>query len=188
LFAATPPDARRCEYLIGASSIVADQAAEIAAAWAVDTSATDDTKKFIDETVNGVVFALTDVSDQRLGPAAGVTTETAEFAEVDSGLARSAVDDARSAVTGAAAVLAVIDPLVRGQSADSADRARDQIDSAIAAISAIPQPIAEAGGAGELDLITSAYDATRAALVTVRSEIASLLGVTLTLGDADGDS
>ncbi len=185
LFADTAPDARDCEYLASATSLVAARAVDIAAAWSTDTSATADTKMFIDDTVNGIVFALTDVSAQRLGPAAGATTETAEFAEVDGGPARSALDDAISATEGAAAVLAVLDPLLRGQSADSADRARDQTAAAIEAIEAITTPLADTVDTAP---ITVAYDATRTALVTVRSEVASLLGVTLTLGDADGDS
>lgn len=176
---------RECEYLMSASSLVAARAGEIAAAWAADTSAVDETKMFIDDAVNGIVFALTDVSGQRLGPASGATVETAEFAEVDAGPARSARDDLIAVTSGAAGVLGALDPLVRSQSSDAADRAIAELDVSLDAITAITPPIA---AGSDLDAITAAYEVSRAALVTIRTEVASLLGVTLTLGDADGDS
>ena len=60
-----------------------------------------------------------------------------------------------------------------------------QLDKARTNIGLIPAPLATAT---DEDAITSAYRSTTAALLIARAEVASLLGVTLTLGDADGDS
>jgi len=49
----------------------------------------------------------------------------------------------------------------------------------------IPAPLATTT---DIEAVASAYRSTTAALVISRAEIASLLGVTLTLGDSDGDS
>ena len=87
---------------------------------------------------------------------------------------------------GVDAVVGGLEPLISAQSAETADRLATQLDKARTNIGLIPAPLATTTDVdGDR---TSAYRSTTAALLIARSEVASLLGVTLTLGDADGDS
>jgi predicted lipoprotein len=182
LFGAGPIDDRSCEYAASASELVAATATTLADDWAggVDMG----TQDVIEELVNDIVFALGDVADMRLGRANGAATGTGVPAEVDAGPAQSALDDMLAVLDGVDAAVAGLEPLITEQSAETADRLAIQLDKARTNIGLIPAPLATTT---DEDAITSAYRSTTAALLIARAEVASLLGVTLTLGDADGD-
>ncbi len=131
------------------------------------------------------MFALADLSDMRLGPASGSTTGTPAPADVDAGPAHSALDDMLAVLDGVDAVVGGLDPLIAAQSAEATDRLATQLGKARTNIGLIPAPLATAT---DVDAMASAYLSTAAALLVARADVASLLGVTLTLGDADGDS
>jgi hypothetical protein len=78
-----------------------------------------------------------------------------------------------------------LDAVVASMSEDAADALGEQFAAAAAAIDAIPAPLADNTDPAP---VHDAYEAVRAAQVTMATEVASLLGVTLTFGDADGDS
>ena len=183
LFGSAPVDPRACEYAASASELVAAAATALADDWAAGVDL--GTQVVIEDLVNGVVFALADVADMRLGPASGSTTGRAAPAEIDAGPAQSALDDMVAVLDSVDAVVGGLEPLVSEQSVETTDRLATQLDKARTNIGLIPAPLATTT---DEDAMTNAYRSTTAALLLARTEVASLLGVTLTLGDADGDS
>ena len=189
LFAPAASSERRCTYARSAASLVAQAAHAVHDGWVTGPSI--ETKTFVDDSVNGMVFALADVADTQLGKASGKITGTPKFADIDSGPARLAlvemlamldsVEVMSSGGQGGTGIAA----LISSQSNDAAQRLATQLAKARSAVEAIPAPLAETRNTAPVE---AAYEAVRVPLVTMRSEIASLLGVTLTLGDADGDS
>jgi predicted lipoprotein len=146
--------------------------------------------------VNNMIFALGDVSDRRLGRASGDVTETPSPAEVDAGRAQRALLDSADILDGVVDVYhggggadgdaqAGIRAVVASMSEDAAAALDEQFAAAAAAIDAIPAPLAENTDPAPAH---DAYEAVRTAQTTMSTEVASLLGVTLTFGDADGDS
>lgn len=189
LFGADQVTDRACMFVLSAAGLVAGATSDAALGWRA--AELGDTKQFIDDSVNGVIFALVDIGDQRLGKASGAVSGIAEYAEVDSGPAHTSLDEIGSVLDSIDLILhggpdaAGLYDLVAIQSAESVDRLASDLSAARAAVTAIPAPLADAS---DTVLTTAAYEAVRAPLRTVRTETASLLGVTLTLGDADGDS
>lgn len=184
LFTDDEISARECEFAAAATSLVLATASEVAVAWR-DAPPTD-TKVFIDGIVNGAIFALVDVGDQQLGKASGDVSGVPEFAEVDGGPAQSALDDIAAILS---SVTSVVDgglgALTRTISPEAAAKLPVELAATIAAVAAVPAPMAETTDTAPL---SAAYAATQPPLRTLRAEVATLLGVTLTLGDADGDS
>ena len=82
-------------------------------------------------------------------------------------------------------VVGGLDPLISAQSAETTERLATQLGKARTNIGLIPPPLATTT---DVEAMASAYRSTAAALTIARAEVASLLGVTLTLGDGDGDS
>lgn len=181
-------DERACSYLVAATEGVLAATIRLADAWATDPPT--DTKQFVDDSVNGMIFALVDVADQQLGRASGDVTGTQEFAEVDSGNAHGALADMASIL---ASVVALVEGdgglglanLVVVQSDDSGVRLLGELAAAQAAVGALAAPLADTTDAAP---VAAACETVRVPLRTLRTETASLLGVTLKLGDADGDS
>jgi predicted lipoprotein len=182
LFGDDPTGARPCAYAASASELVAATAATLLEDW--ETGVDADAQQVVEELVNGTVFALGEMADMRLGPASGSTTGAATPADVDAGPAHSALDDMLAVLDGVDEVVDGLDPLISAQSAETAERLATQLAKARANIGLIPAPLATAT---DVEAMASAYRSTAAALTIARAEVASLLGVTLTLGDADGD-
>jgi predicted lipoprotein len=176
---------RRCQYAVSAAGPGAAAADAVVEQWRTDPPT--DTKQFIDDVINGVVFALTDVGDSQLGLASGDVSGTPQFAELDSGPARQSLADMAAMLDSVDLVMAsdALSALVAAQSADTMTRVRAELDSARSALDDIAEPLFSTTDVGAL---SNAYKAVRIPLTTVRAEVASLLAVTLTLGDADGDS
>ena len=145
--------------------------------------------------VNSMIFAIADVADARIGRASGDVTGTPVPEEIDAGLARRARQDAIDVITGvqvlytgssaAAPGAAGIGDIVASVSATTDATMDEDLTTALAALDALSDPIADAADPAPAH---AAYEALKAAQVTLRAEIASQLGVTLTFGDAEGDS
>lgn len=188
LFDTTPIDQRRCDFAAAAASLVAAEAHTVVEGWT--TAGVGDVDVFVADAVNGMIFALGDLADMRLAKAAGVVSGTPEPAEMDAGAARGALDDMVAVMGGVEAMwrgggVPGVEALVTDVSRDTAERLSDELGAAQAAIDAVPDPLADVDDPGP---VSAAYEAVRVALVTMRTEVASQLGVTLQLGDADGDS
>ena len=202
LFGVGPLNARPCSYLVSASSLVHTKGADVARAWREPTagkpSGADQMTKpgadgmwateheVLTDVVNGTVAALSAAGDRSLGKAAGVTAPTPEATEVDAGRARTALADSRAMVEGVRRIHeAGVAPILAGPAAATATRLEDQLIAALAAIDAVPAPLHDLGGGTEP--VKQAYERVRDARVTLRTEVASQLGVTLTFSDSDGD-
>ena len=176
--------ARDCEMAASATALVLTASIEVSDAWR-DQPPTD-TKAFVDGIVNGAIFALVDVGDQQLGKASGDVSGVPEFAEVDDGPAHSALDDIQAILSGVTAVVnGGLGALTATISPDAAARLSVELSATAAAVAAVRAPIADTVDTAAL---SAAYAAVQPPLRTLRAEISSVLGVTLTLGDADGDS
>jgi predicted lipoprotein len=185
LFGDQAVSTRRCQYAVSAAGPGVAAADAVVEQWRTDPPT--DTKQFIDDVINGAVFALTDVGDSQLGVASGDVSGTPQFAEVDSGPARQSLADMAAMLDSVDLVMAsdALSALVAAQSADTMTRVRAELDSARSALDDIAEPLFSTT---DVAALSNAYKAVRVPLTTVRAEVASLLAVTLTLGDADGDS
>lgn len=207
-------DARRCSFVAAAAEIVAGAARDVRRAW---TDGGDGTRPFADQVkapgpdgsimteqqavtaiVNGSVSALGAVSDKRLGRASGEVTGTPLPAETDAGPAHTARDDAidivrsvQQVVRGDAAPATTADggleAMLASSSSTTGASLREALDASVAAIEAIPSPLASVSPA-DVAAIKDANLQVRAARLVFRTEVASQLGVTLTFSDSDGDS
>jgi predicted lipoprotein len=208
LFADEHPDERGCSYLQAASQLVADTSAAVLAAW---TDSTFSGPPFADQLqhpgqgggmyaaeseayedlINSMIFAIADVADARIGRASGDVTGTPEPQQVDGGRAHRARQDAIDVVTGTKALYdgsvdgSGVRDVVAAISDETAKAMDANFSAALAALDAIPSPLSAVTDPAP---VHAAYEALKAAQVTLRAEIASQLGVTLTFGDADGDS
>jgi predicted lipoprotein len=180
-------DARSCEFSQSSATLVREATTALITAWSTATLA--DSKVAIDELVNGAIFALVDAGDQRIGMASGAITGEASQADVDSGPAQTAIDDTVSIIVSVQTVLGdgsgSMMSLVEGQSAETATRLGVELAAARASVDALARPLATNT---DTVALTESYELVQTALRTLRAEVASLLGVSLTFGDADGDS
>ena len=207
LFGDDPLGERSCEYLLAATPLIADAAEGVLAGW---TEGLDGGPSFItqlsepgvpggmyadvheayEDLINSMIFAIADVADARIGRASGDVTGTPLPAEVDSGRAHRAKQDAIDVITGVQRLYESdgelrIRDVVASISTDTAEKMSADLDGALAALQALADPLADATDPAPAH---AAYEALKQAQVTLRAEIASELGVTLTFGDADGDS
>lgn len=208
LFANTKPDARACSYLGAVSQLVADTSAAVLAAWKDGTFSGPsfaeqlqspgegggmyaNESEAYEDLINSMIFAIADVADARIGRASGDVTGTPTPQEVDSGPAHRALQDAIDVVVGTKALYdgapdgTGVREVVGAISDDTAAAMDANFQAALDALVAIPDPLFTVTDPAP---VHAAYVALKAAQVTLRAEIASLLGVTLTFGDADGDS
>jgi predicted lipoprotein len=174
---------RRCAYAQAAIQVISAAADDALGAW--QQFELDDTQMFLADTLNAMILATAEVTDRRLGPAAGRTKPEPQFAEVDAGAAQAALEDFAGVADGVARLSSVIAPLVTPISPDIADDLVSATQSWKSSIADVTPPLASGS---DLDAVGVAYDQGTAVLTVLRAGVASALGVTLTLGDADGDS
>jgi len=62
-----------------------------------------------------------------------------------------------------------------------------QLEDSVTAVAAIPPPLADLTD-DHVPAVQAAYEQVRAARVTLRTQVASILGITLSFSDSDGDS
>jgi predicted lipoprotein len=208
--------ARQCAYAASAAQLSADGAAELLAAWvdgvdgappAVEQlsnpggdSMWESSTEALEDLLNTSLSALTTVTDMQLGPATGETTEAPEPQVVDDGAAHRALADVADELGSVSAVygdssadpstgLAALVAAAGGATSDEAIRA--DLADAIAAVAAVPPPLfdidpADTEGPAMASLV-DAYDHSLAARTALGTEVASLLGLTISFSDSDGD-
>ena len=164
-----------------------------------------DTTEALADLVNGTIAALSQAADMRLGRVTDDVTGTAAPEEVDAGAAHRARADTLDILgsvqavhdglpvgtpppaAGAEASTSGLGALIGAMAPDTETLLARQLGDAAAAVEALPDPFFDYG---EPDMAptSAAYELVRAARVTMRTEVASALGVTLSFSDSDGDS
>jgi predicted lipoprotein len=190
LFFVGVPAPERCSYAVSAAELVAAATAEATDAWsdgtgaelASGTGAYDDPQVAVDALVNGLSMALVEA-----------TRELADAQVTDDGIPRTVGAHAgarirdtlwsvRAVYTGRAGP--GIDALIAAASSDTKQRVDALLTRTTRVVGRLPVDLADTPDR----LLDSAYLRARSLGTIVRAEIASALGVTLSLGDSDGDS
>jgi Imelysin len=189
LFADAPIDAASCRYAAGVATLVREAADEMAAAWEAYPAelAEMPAQDGIDMAVNELIFALRELEMDHLAPAAGLSAP--DDADEVEGRSRRGARVATALATGARDAYLGMDDgsiaaLVIAASAEADGRLRTALDELATILDGLPDSWPDADPAAVGRALELAGEA-RTALAT---EVASLLGVTISLGDSDGDS
>lgn len=210
LFSSDGQAGRRCELLKGLVSIQLEAAQALAGAWNEGGFATSlatagqgsevypATQTALDEVVNGLIFVLEDLADERLGLPLGLKdggTAHPEYVQADR--SNHALVDIESALLGFQRVyegapddvdhvrLGLTD-LVSSRKPLIDEGVRADWQVALAAVQAIEGPLQEAVVQNPAQ-VQAAYDAIKVLHARLSADVAVLLGVTLTFNDNDGD-
>jgi predicted lipoprotein len=165
---------------------------DVAAAWADGAPERSDfladESMARDELYNQLIATLQSVADKRLKVAVGYDDVAPNPAAADTGAAARGLDDMVAELDGALASYdAVLGDQLEVASADAASRTRGGLADGRDTLAALPRPLASAV---ETDLpaaqeaLVDLQDAKRA----LATEVASLLGLTLTFSESDGDA
>ena len=192
-------DARRCEYSEGVSTVIAQEAALLAAGW---TDGWDGGEPYreqlgaddgdgLDSLVNDTLFLLEAITDLELGAALGAMGGPPKPESIDEGPAAAGVDDLLQRLAGVEAVLVGGDGTGQGLAPllgeDLTGRLREALIEALGAVSALEPPLRLAVVESP-DAAATARDAVKTVQVMVATEVVGRLGVTIGFSDADGDS
>lgn len=190
-------DARRCDYLIGVTEVIADETALLPGDWASDfedggpwtDSFIDPETASLDAMINDASFLLEAMSDAELGTALGEMGEPSSDGIVE-GPAGLGAADLAGHVTGLRSVLIGESP-ARGLSPllgdETTTRLTEAFVTADAAIASIDGPLG-ATVAEQPERVGAARDAIKVIQTLVATEVVSTLGVTIGFSDADGDT
>jgi predicted lipoprotein len=201
LFTRDPLDPNPCAYAAAAAKLVADAAHEVEVAWTEpgadnpafrDQLAKPGDGRYLDEQaavgdlVNGLSMALTESTRRLASAQAAPPGEREETGSHGGSRLRDELWSVRASYFGAPSGTEGegVSDLVAAMSPTADERAGDLIERAESAAAALPPSLADASEAE----LANAYKLVRNAGTIVRAEVASELGVTLSLGDADGDS
>ncbi len=162
-----------------------------------------DTTESLEDLLNGVLGALTTVVDMQLGPAIGVDGEAPAPQEADGGAAHRLSDDMLDEIAGIEAIVAGVDgeggqggggglaALVAAAGAErTAESMIEVLANATEAITRAGSPIHDLDPAVDtaaMDDLTEAHELLGGLRTTMSTEVASLLGLTVSFSDADGD-
>ena len=195
----TLDDPRRCEYSDGVATVIAQEAALLAAGW---TDVWDGGEPYrerlgttegdgLDSLVNDALFLLESITDLELGAALGAMGGSPKPESIDEGPAAAGVDDLIQRLAGVEAVLVGGDGTRQGLAPllgeDLTGRLRAGLAEARAAALALEPPLRLAV-VESTDAVAAARDAVKAVQVMVATEVVGRLGVTIGFSDADGDS
>ena len=203
----------RCAYITAIATAAAAETAAILAEWNgssgdrdggyaayFDGSAENSllNKSALNDLVRISVFMSRSISDMRLGKALGVDGQIPNLTALNAGAANNAVQDIRNQIlgmqdayigasdlSGDAATLGVTD-LVRGISPDADDRMRAAFADALAAASALQEPLPQTLTEDPAPA-TTAYNAVKELQIRLNTEVVSLLDITVGFADTDGD-
>ena len=155
-------------------------------------------KSALNDLVRISVFMSRSISDMRLGKALGVDGQIPDLTALNAGPANNAAQDIRNQILGMqdaylgasdlspdAATPGVTD-LVRGISPDADDRMRAAFAAALAAASALQEPLPQTLAADPAPA-TAAYNAVKELQIRLNTEVVSLLDITVGFADTDGD-
>jgi predicted lipoprotein len=203
--AAGPPDSRRCTYAVAATQVASEASRQVLVDWTegidgegepyVDTFVAGidgDPQASLSAVVNEVAHGMQTIDDQGLrGIAAATAPDDVPDTQQD-GAAGHKVADLKAQLATIATVVEGPDgddglaSYVASQDADTADALTSDLAAATGAIDALPDSIADS--LAEPDQLATAAEAAATLKVTVSTEVASLLGITIGFSDADGDS
>jgi predicted lipoprotein len=173
----------RCAYALAATTSALDGATELSEAWSDGYAKEfkESHQQAIDDLVNASLASLAAVGDMALGPASGETTGTVDVAAADPGRAHNALADASAELRSVRAVYSAgLADLVEAKSTSAAKSFENSLASAIKSIDSMTS-LDDSGAAA------TAFRHVSEARVSLRTEIASQLGVTVTFADSDGD-
>ena len=189
---ATPDGARRCGYAAETAALVGQAADDVAAAWA--EGAPDRTEFLADESMardelyNQLIATLQSVADKRLKVAVGYDDVEPNPEAADTGAAQRGLDDMVAELDGALASYdAVLGADLEAASGDAAGRTRGGLVDGRDILVALPRPLASAVET-ELPAAQEALVALQDSKRALATEVASLLGLTLTFSESDGDA
>lgn len=196
----TPEGARRCEYLHSVV-VLAHQAAEVVVAEWVDGPARDqfaaavgsDAEDSLPALLNEVTHRVKAIDEKSLRDIAAADSYEALAEGRRDGPGAVGLARQQAALRSAVAVIgsgsAGVAPLVRERSPETADRLEERAVSAMAAVDALPPSVAAVWQDPEtVALADEAAEEVAALKVLLVTEVASQLGVTITLSDGDGDA
>jgi len=197
---ATAAGARRCEYLSSVATLAEASARAVSDAWtngsarsellAATGSAPEDA---LPQLLNAVTHAVKAVDEKGLRDMAAADSYTDLPETRTDGPGAFGMGKRKARLAGAVAVIGEegegLVAIVAERSPDTARRLLAAAEAAQTAVDALPDSVAEtfdsADAAAELD---AAAEAVAALKVVLATEVASQLGVTITLSDSDGDS
>ncbi len=192
-------DPRRCDYSEGVATVIAQEAALLAAGW---TDGWDGGQPYreqlaadegdgLDSLVNDALFLLESITDLELGAALGAMGGSPKPESIDEGPAAAGVHDLLQRLAGVEAVLVGGDGTGQGLAPllgeDLTGRLRAGLAEARGAVLALEPPLRLAV-VESTDAAAAARDAVKAVQVMVATEVVGRLGVTIGFSDADGDS
>lgn len=208
---------RACSYAAAAATLSAAAADEVRVAWVdgVDGEAPaadqmkepggdgmwSDSTEALEDLLNGSLGALTTVVDMQLGPVIGVDGEEPDPQGTDSGAAHRLSQDMLDEIAGIQGIVsgvsgtdddgASLAALVAAAGAErTAESMSTTLSSAADSIGAAGTPIHDLDPVADqraMDDLSTAYDLLRGLRTTMSTEVASLLGLTVSFSDADGD-
>lgn len=155
----------------------------------------------INELINAIIFGLEDMADEKLGMPLGMNDGGTLHPElIQSSLSGNAITDIRSNLEGLLALYRgtletppadsegelSLSGLVRSRKSTIDDRIQQELQDAIDAVDAIPEPLSEAL-TQHTATVQTAWDKIKVVQTSFTADVAALLGVTLTFNDNDGD-
>ncbi len=163
-----------------------------------------DTTEALEDLLNGVLGALTTVVDMQLGPVIGVDGEQPAPQETDGGAAHRLSGDMLDEVAGIESIVAGTDDRVGDVgaagglsalvAAAGAERTAEEMPKALSnasrAIASAGSPISDLDPTADtsaMDDLARAHELLGELRTTMSTEVASLLGLTVSFSDADGD-
>lgn len=196
----SPDGNRACDYLGSVATLAAEKAAEVVDDWS-DGEARDafveatgsDAEDTLPMLLNEVTHRVKAIDERSLRDIAAADSYEALAETRGDGPGAYTLARQRSALRGAVAVIGSgsngLVGLVRERSPETADRLEVAATSALDAMDALPYSVAAtfvvADGAA---LVDTAAERVAALKVVLATEVASQLGVTITLSDGDGDA
>ncbi|MFV8752478.1 imelysin family protein [Nannocystaceae bacterium ST9] len=146
----------------------------------------------IDKLLNAMIAGLHDIDDPKLAKPLGAALGEPQPDLVESRFSDRSLLDARDALAGFAQAYLGSDEapgltlVVAGESASVDQRVRDALAAAEQALADVPEPLRTAI-VDAPDRVAAAEQAVQALRMVLSAEVASLLGVTVSLSDNDGD-
>jgi uncharacterized protein len=201
LFDADATAPRACAYAAAAATLAAEASHTTRLVWTDETEGEppfgrqlaepgtgtyDDGQAAVEDLVNGLAMALTETTRELADAEATPADEREAIGEHGGTRLQDFLWSVRASYFGTTTGTdgAGIDDLVAAVSPTADERVRDLVERSSAAVDALPASLADASTAE----LRKAYRLVRNTGTIVRAEVASELGVTLSLGDADGDS
>lgn len=200
LTTATPEGARRCEYLHSIATLASEAASDVLADWQgsggsafvdADGSGPEESVALL---LNSLTHRVKAIDEQGLRDLAAAQS----YDDLDDGRRDGpggyAVAEHQGALSGASAAIGSgsngLVGLVRARSPETADRLEAAAAAAVDAVEALPDSAEAlyAGGDEMAARVDAASEAVAALKVLLVTEVASQMGVTITLSDGDGDA